>query len=280
MEVVMSHDFRTARRSNALLRALSTDFLLREQFVTDPTGMLSEYVGRTAVSAEARDAANQLVFAVLSNPRVLESLRQRAATAGNPGRAALADVLAKAVGDDGDPVVAASLIRAGATKQAPVGLALDLLGAMVVAGQGAAALAGAAPRPVTGTESTPGSGIAHPVTGTESTPGSGIAHPVTGTESTLSVAASKPVTGTESTMGAMSDPVTGTESTVGVAAPRPMTGTESTMGAAASQPVTGTESTMGGLVGGWGEQQVLVQSLVEYATQLRSAGLLDKTGFE
>jgi hypothetical protein len=259
------------------MRALSTDFLLREQFITDPAGMLSEYVGRKTISTEARDAANQLVFAVVSNPRVLDGLRQRVTTLGSAGpvQVALANALAKAVGEHPDPAIAASLIRAGAIKQAPIGPALDLLGAITVAGRTAGQGNGHRPGTestmgvaVTGTEST--MGVA--VTGTEST--MGVA--VTGTESTMGVA----VTGTESTMGVavtgtqstMGVAVTGTESTMGVA----VTGTESTMGVA----VTGTESTFGVAVGQGGEMQVLLQSLVEYASQLRRAGVLDQTGFE
>jgi hypothetical protein len=61
-----------------------------------------------------------------------------------------------------------------------------------------------------------------------------------------------------------------------------VTGTESTFGVAASRPITetGTETTLEvASIGQWGELQVLLQSLVEYSTQLRTAGALDQTGF-
>jgi hypothetical protein len=51
------------------------------------------------------------------------------------------------------------------------------------------------------------------------------------------------------------------------------------MASGIAHTATGTESTSGGIVGGWGEHQVLMQSLVEYAMQLRSAGVLGQTGF-
>ncbi|HEX8096218.1 hypothetical protein [Jatrophihabitans sp.] len=234
----MSDELKTARRSKALLQTLSTDFLLREQFVTDPAGMHSEYVHRKTGSTAARDTANQLIYAIVSNPGMLEWLQSRATASesGSLSNAELADELAEAIGRNGDPAIVASLIKAGASKQASVGVALDLLRAIVVAGREVGRA---------GTEFTPG-------TGTQFTPG-------TGTQST-------PARGTEFTPGAgtQSTPASGTEFTPG-------TGTQFT-------PGTGTQFTPGGITDRWGELQVVLQSLVDYATQLRRAGALNHTG--
>jgi hypothetical protein len=252
----MNDELRTARRSRALLQALSTDFLLREQFVTDPAGILSEYVGGQSKTPDATNAANQLLYAVVSNPQLLHWLRDRVAGSGrNLSNAALASSLASAVGRSGDEAAVAALIRCGSGKDTSVEPALNLLRTLGLAlsGEGRELAGGAAPgsklRPgvEAGTEFTPG-------TGTEFTPG-------TGTEST-------PGTGTELSAGQGTEftPGTGTEFTPG-------TGTEST-------PGTGTESTPGGIVVDWGEFQVTLQALVQYATQLRRVGALAETGFE
>jgi hypothetical protein len=59
-----------ARRVNALFKAMAGDFLLREQFVTDPTQVLSEYVRGERVPPESASISNQLLYAVMSNRRM------------------------------------------------------------------------------------------------------------------------------------------------------------------------------------------------------------------
>ena len=61
----------TARRVDALFKAMSADYLLREQFVTDPSQVLSEYVHGARLSAEAASIRNQLLYAAMSNHRLL-----------------------------------------------------------------------------------------------------------------------------------------------------------------------------------------------------------------
>src|SRR5262245_5394647 len=56
------------RRIDALFRAMSGDFLLREQFVTDPVQVLWEYVHGSALATEKATYANQLLYAVMANP--------------------------------------------------------------------------------------------------------------------------------------------------------------------------------------------------------------------
>jgi hypothetical protein len=61
----------TVRRVDALFYAMSSDFLLRQQFVTNPTQVLSEYVHGTQVPSEQASVSNQLVYAVLSDRKLL-----------------------------------------------------------------------------------------------------------------------------------------------------------------------------------------------------------------
>ena len=65
--LISAAEGKVARRTGALFKALSSDFLLREQFVTDPSQVLGEFVLGERPSDEAGDVANQLVYAVMSN---------------------------------------------------------------------------------------------------------------------------------------------------------------------------------------------------------------------
>ena len=51
-----------ARRADALFRTFSTDYLLREQFVTDPAGIASEYLRGERLDAATADGVNQLLL--------------------------------------------------------------------------------------------------------------------------------------------------------------------------------------------------------------------------
>jgi hypothetical protein len=59
------------RRVDALFKAMSADFLLREQFVTDPSQVLSEYVHGERLSPEVASVRNQFLYAVMSNHHLL-----------------------------------------------------------------------------------------------------------------------------------------------------------------------------------------------------------------
>jgi hypothetical protein len=270
---MMIEQMRTARRSKALFQALSNDFLLREQFVTDPATILCEYVHGKALERAIADGANQLLYAVFSTPAMLNWLRERASASNldtSTDRAFAAD-LANAMGRHGDDIVASALLRMGASEGAAVSPALELLrsvGAML--GPGGRVSGGTEATPGTGTEATPGTGTqSTPGTGTQSTPGTGTqSTPGTGTQST-------PGTGTQSTpgTGTQSTPGTGTQSTPG-------TGTRSTPGTGTrSTPGTGTEASVGGF-GGLGVFEVTIRALVAYSRQLRIRGALAVTGFD
>jgi hypothetical protein len=60
-----------ARRADALFKAMAGDYLLREQFVTDPSQIFSEYVFGKTLPPEQTTARNQLLYAVMSNQRLL-----------------------------------------------------------------------------------------------------------------------------------------------------------------------------------------------------------------
>src|SRR5258708_5164856 len=192
----MSDQLRAERRSSALLHAISTDFLLREQFVTDPAGMFSEYIGGPSNSPEANALANQLLFAIVSHPQLLRWLRTRVAVPGQDlSDGALASDLAKAVGSSGDEAIVAALIHCSATEQASIQPALALLRTLGLGLRGVGQRFGG-PALSPGTELTPGPGTEFsPCTGTQFTPGTGTQYtPGTGTQST-------PGTGTQSTPG-------------------------------------------------------------------------------
>lgn len=60
-----------ARRVDALFKAMASDFLLREQFVTDPAQILAEYVNGDRLSPAKSAVNNLLLYAVVSNPAML-----------------------------------------------------------------------------------------------------------------------------------------------------------------------------------------------------------------
>jgi hypothetical protein len=112
------------RRVDALFRATATDFLLREQFVTDPAQVLSEYVRGSSLPPERALVTNQLLYSVLSNRPLLVWLRNY--TARHHGRPParqqiLADFSRAVVAQGGHHVVTA-LIRSSVEQEAVVGL--------------------------------------------------------------------------------------------------------------------------------------------------------------
>ena len=66
------------RRVDALFRAMSSDFLLREQFVTDPAQILSEYVYARKLPPDEAAPVNHLIYSIMSSRSLLHWLRDRA----------------------------------------------------------------------------------------------------------------------------------------------------------------------------------------------------------
>ncbi|GIF94138.1 hypothetical protein [Catellatospora chokoriensis] len=163
----MTVELRLKRRVDALFKAMSSDFLLREQFVTDPAQVFYEYVDGERPSAEVTQAANQLTYAVLSHPPLLQWLRDYAS--GHPDMPP-EDVFAKdfsrAVARHGDDEVVLALVRGGGQREDTFRAQSALLKAIISAvGSGRGVFAGTEMSPGGGTEMSPGTG------GTEMSPG-------------------------------------------------------------------------------------------------------------
>jgi hypothetical protein len=263
---------RFGRRVEALFKTLSADYLLREQFVTDPAQVLSEYVGGAHISDERSDAANQLLYAVLSNPRLRDWMTSYSRTLSGevPGRDAFARAFAKAVASYGDEAIALALIRGAADGRDHFTLQSDLLRALTVVMAAGRASSGTEMSSSGDPELSPDAfhAEASPAgfrrAGTEMSPG-------TGTE--MSPGTLRPSTEV-SPGGTEVSPGTGTGNEMRPGARR--AGTE-------MSPGTGTEMSPGGLVsrgGIAGHVQVTLQALVQYASQLRARGALAFTGLE
>ncbi|WP_416564176.1 hypothetical protein [Nocardia testacea] len=68
----------TERLVAALFKAMSTDFLLREQFVTDPARILAEYVARSTLPAAQAESINQLIYSIAASSDLLAWIREYA----------------------------------------------------------------------------------------------------------------------------------------------------------------------------------------------------------
>ena len=55
------------RRLDSLFRAMATDYLLREQFVTGPSTLIYNYVYGIHLSAEQASVSDQLIYSVMAN---------------------------------------------------------------------------------------------------------------------------------------------------------------------------------------------------------------------
>jgi hypothetical protein len=111
----------TTRRVDALFRAMSTDFLLREQFVTDPAQVLAEYVRGASLPPEAASVTNQLLYAVMSNRGLLDWLRDYSLEHRGqpPARSKILIDFSRALVERGGHHVAIALIRSS-LEQEPV----------------------------------------------------------------------------------------------------------------------------------------------------------------
>ena len=101
------------RRVDALFRAMSSDFLLREQFVTDPAQILSEYVYSRKLPPDDTAPINHLIYSVMANRGLVNWLRDRAfqpRSQMQSGRGFLAD-FSRAVVRHGNHNVVQALVR-------------------------------------------------------------------------------------------------------------------------------------------------------------------------
>jgi hypothetical protein len=58
------------RRLEALFKAMAADFLLREQFVTDPAQIMAEYILCDSLPRATADLANRFLYSVLANHKL------------------------------------------------------------------------------------------------------------------------------------------------------------------------------------------------------------------
>lgn len=155
-------DTKSAWRTNAILRAMAGDALLREQFATDPLQIFSTYVSADQVSVSKVEAANQLVFAVFSSPQMRRWLADYSLRLGGrtPSRPLFARQFANAAAASRDSLVALALVRSAAAGEGHFELQADFFRAVL-----AAMAMGRAGTAASGTEMSPGA------TATEMSPG-------------------------------------------------------------------------------------------------------------
>ena len=223
-----------ARRVDALFKAMSTDFLLREQFVTDPAQVLSEYLEGARLPPQQASVSNHLLYSVMSNPGLRGWLRDYAMNHRGhlQSRNGFLTAFGKAVIDHGGHNVVLALMNNSVEKE---GLfAFDEVFLYAVYGG-----VGLPPPDDPGTGGSEGAGPGGP----RPVP------PTTGTEMSTG-------TGTEMSTG------TGTEMSTG-------TGTEMSTGTG-TEVSTGTGSGFLGL----GYVLVTLEALAEYATRLGQTGAL------
>jgi hypothetical protein len=110
-------------RSRALFKAMHSDFLLREQFVTDPVQVVSEYVYDKKLAPLNASVANQLVYSVVSSRSLFKWLvhYSREGSHRSTAHGGFAGQFGRAVADSGDYRVVLSLIRSSLVKESPSG---------------------------------------------------------------------------------------------------------------------------------------------------------------
>jgi hypothetical protein len=289
---------KASRRVDALFKTLSTDYLLREQFVTDPAQVMSEYVSGDRLPEAASDAANQLLYSVMSNPRLRDWVSRYASHLGGttPSRHAFAVELARAIASRGDELAALALVRAATAGPGHFAVQADLLRGFITVIGGRVGSSGTEMSPGGGTEMSPGGTEMSPgaiFSGTEMSPGGGTEMSPGGTEMSpgaiFSGTEMSPGGGTEMSPGGteMSPGAifSGTEMSPGGGTEMSPGGTEMSPGAIFSgteMSPGGTEMSPGALTAGRlpGYLQVTLNALTQYASQLRARGALFTTGLE
>lgn len=128
-------DARAAWRTHAMLRAMSADYLLREQFATDPIQVYCDYVAPGREVGQKADAASQLIFSVFSSPHLRRWIGDYARRLGGrvPSRHVFAREFAGAVAASRDPLVALALVRGAAVGEGHFELQADFFRAVLAA---------------------------------------------------------------------------------------------------------------------------------------------------
>jgi hypothetical protein len=252
------------RRADALFKAMSSDFLLREQFVTNPSQVLFEFVAGKSLQPERATAINQLIYAVMSNPGLVRWLRQYPAKAGShqPSAKKFNLEFARAVVKNGAYPVVLALPRSSGAAEEPSGETEREILLPIFFGGITRLLDGETEQSGTGTEVSTNVGTTEMSTGT-----GGTTEMSTGTQMSTGTGGTE-VSGTGTGTG------TGTE----VSGTGTGTGTEvSGTGTEMSTGTGGTESSFGGFSGIFNSRyaQITLEALALYATQLLSIGALN-----
>jgi hypothetical protein len=254
---------------------MATDFLLREQFVTNPSHVISQYVAGERLSPRQETALNHVIFSVAASPSLLTWLRGYALHKGQkhvPFDEFIRDFSA-AVASHPAPHVVNGLVNAMLTAERQPSVAhLDTLktGLLHVFGRAPDRPGGLVPGGLTGTDDTfetfetfqtegtwTGTGTEYTwttmVTGTIFTAGGTVTGTSTvtdletwhtGTDTTGTDTTGTETTGTETTGTEMTGTErTGTEMTGTEMTGTELTGTESTGTESTGTDTTGTDST-------------------------------------
>ena len=114
--------FGIVRRVDALFRAMSTDFLLREQFVTGPAQVIAEYVQGGSLPEHEAAASNQLIYSVMANRGLLIWLRRYAMRhhGSPPSRGRFLRDFSLAVAEHGGHRVIIALLRGVVDKESVI----------------------------------------------------------------------------------------------------------------------------------------------------------------
>jgi hypothetical protein len=166
---VSSHtvaDAKAAWRTHAMFKAMSSDYLLREQFATDPMQIFCDYVLTDRASKFEADSANQLIFSVFSSPPLRRWMGAYSRRLGgkSPSRHSFVSQFAGAIAESRDSLVALALMRDAAAGQNLFEFQTDFFRAVLTSmGRGFTA---------SGTEMSPGTATdMSPGTATDMSPG-------------------------------------------------------------------------------------------------------------
>ncbi|MCT4351744.1 hypothetical protein M5362_01175 [Streptomyces sp. Je 1-79] len=266
----------------ALFKAMAADFLLREQFVTDPAQIVAEYVRGERLEQRRAEDTNRLIHAVMSNPGLVRWIRDFARRARQNGAApdsGLAD-FGRAVIDNRATHVVTALAACSGEQSGVVGFDTSFL--RVVADSGIFGVT--ASTEVSGTHMSTGGSGTDPLTESSGTHVSlaADADPLTevsGTHVSTGGSGTDPLTessGTHVSLPADADPLTevsGTHMSTGGSGTDPLTessGTHVSLAAMSADDV--------GRILGSGSGKVALEALMRYSVELRDRGLLDRPG--
>jgi hypothetical protein len=100
------------RRNDALFKAMASDFLLREQFASEPTQVLAEFIRREQPDPEQAAVVDQFVFAVMADQALLDRLAADVSDLDErvaPGGAL--ELLVSAAADSSSKTVVAAVVK-------------------------------------------------------------------------------------------------------------------------------------------------------------------------